>query len=641
MISRLTSQNFLRKRCRSVGFGALGFLAYAHVIRFRGLWPGDVDWTFRASDGDVAALDSTANYLGWEFYRRSPTWVWPIGKTVLLGPESGSSIGLTDSLPLLGIPLKFLLWWTEEPVQYLGIWVLLCFILQAVFAGRLLDALRVPRSILLPSVVLMTVLPTYLSRIGIHTPLSGHWVVLAALNLSFSDTLPLRKWTLLSVCAMAIQPYLGVMALLLCYCRVLGSWIADQRVGRGGIVTLTTTTLCSGFTAFQVGLFSFGRSALSTAGVGDFSANVMTLVDPVSDSPFAFTPSWSRFVLLPDVVDGPYQYEGFGFLGTGVILLTFISVSSWSLQSRRRVMTLGAVSVAAALLSALMNVPVMSMVALSVIVMVVIVWLRNVVQTNAQRMFAILALVTALILSVTNRVTLGANSFELFIPSPIVDSLGVVRVTGRFIWIVAFIVVIASITMVTRHVSSPKLRSVLIVACLIVQLLDSSYGVERQRKLLESRSIEPTLQSTLWKHIGNRYRSIAIVLPEPVPQIRNPSASEPDLIPNEDFWFAEGVLWADLGEFAAYRGIRLNAFYFGRDPLAAYEREAIELTDVVQNSGYADDTLYVFIDSRLWDVAKSQKRDGDVVGLLDGIPIVAPNLRSCTQCPLGEVTPVS
>jgi hypothetical protein len=131
------------------------------------------------------------------------------------------------------------------------------------------------------------------------------------------------------------------------------------------------------------------------------------------------------------------------------------------------------------------------------------------------------------------------------------------------------------------------------------------------------------------------------VLPEPVPQIRNPSASEPDLIPNEDFWFAEGVLWADLGEFAAYRGIRLNAFYFGRDPLAAYEREAIELTDVVQNSGYADDTLYVFIDSRLWDVAKSQKRDGDVVGLLDGIPIVAPNLRSCTQCPLGEVTPVS
>ncbi|MFM7891099.1 MAG: hypothetical protein ACKO8V_04240, partial [Actinomycetota bacterium] len=60
----------------------------------------------------------------------------------------------------------------------------------------------------------------------------------------------------------------------------------------------------------------------------------------------------------------------------------------------------------------------------------------------------------------------------------------------------------------------------------------------------------------------------------------------------------------------------------------------------IMTNTYQDDTLYVFTDSELWNQAKTFRRDQDVVGLLDGIPIVAPNLRACTSCSFDDVVQV-
>lgn len=624
----------------STRFGVVGFVAYTYAIRFRGLLPTSVDWLFRADDGDVSALDSTANYLGWEFYRRSAMWVWPIGKTTLLGPELGSSIGLTDSLPLLGVPLKFLTWWIDRPFQYFGLWIFLCFILQAVFAGRLLQKLGIPMFVLLPSILLFTLLPTFVSRIGIHTPLSSHWVLLVAINLSLSKTPTPGKWSLLSACAMAIQPYLGVMALLICHCSVFGSWIASRKFSIRGLRTALAATLSSGFTAFQVGLFAFGGTALSTGGVGDFSANVMSIVDPISDSPFAYTPSWSRYSLLPDVIDGPYQYEGFGFVGSGVLLLAVAAVLGWTAWTLRRIVAIGSVTLVVAVIGRMADVPMSSAILFGIVGIVVVVYVRSVLSSGVQRISASLLIVATSLIAVSNKVTLGSFSLELPLPPLLLEMLGVIRVTGRFVWIVTMIVVVASVAVSVRYVSSRSVLLTVVLVSLIVQLIDTSYGVARQGVILENRQSMSGLKSTLWDYIGEQYRSIAFVLPSPTPQLRNPSPLEFQLTPNEDFWFGEGVLWAELGEFAAHRGIHLNAFYFGRDPLAGYEREAIKLTKLVRTNSYADSTLYVFVDSELWNIAKSQRRRNDVVGLLDGIPIVAPNLNSCTQCSLADVQAV-
>ena len=115
--------------------GFIGFVYYALLTRFHGLNPFDVDWMLPFWRGSI---DSAQHYLGWEFFRQAPLLQWPPGKSPNLGPKGGSGVALTDSLPLFAFIFKPLTFWFTQPFQYFGIWVLTCFVLQAIFAWKLL-----------------------------------------------------------------------------------------------------------------------------------------------------------------------------------------------------------------------------------------------------------------------------------------------------------------------------------------------------------------------------------------------------------------------------------------------------------------------------------------------------------------------
>ena len=52
--------------------------------------------------------DSAQHYLGWEFFRNTPLWQWPIGANYPLGMELSSSIVFTDSIPIAAFIAKLL-----------------------------------------------------------------------------------------------------------------------------------------------------------------------------------------------------------------------------------------------------------------------------------------------------------------------------------------------------------------------------------------------------------------------------------------------------------------------------------------------------------------------------------------------------
>ena len=62
---------------------------------------------------------------------------------------------------------------------------------------------------------------------------------------------------------------------------------------------------------------------------------------------------------------------------------------------------------------------------------------------------------------------------------------------------------------------------------------------------------------------------------------------------------------------------------------------------IVQTSNYRSDTLYVFIYSDMWESAKANHRATDLIGILDGIPIVAPGLEGCEDCDFTNFVPLS
>lgn len=298
-----------------VAGGALGAVAFAASLGLRLVDPQFVTWTFRE--------DWSLNFFGWHLFRAG-SWEWPLGATPLLRAPVGSSIGLTDSIPLLAFPLKLLHPWLPPAFQYLGLWILLSFILQG-FWGVLLMRLVTNRPMLqLLGAALLVMSPPLLFRIN-HTALTAHWLLLAALWVYFAQSgKPLHKllrwWALIGGCAAATQPYLFLMVasiLVASYARRI--IIAPRQTLRACLHFAALSGMCA-FLLWQCGYFIVEDSTdLGAQGLGLLSLNLLAPFVPLQ-----------RSTLLPD---GPirlasqWQYEGYAYLGAGMLLLGIVAVT--------------------------------------------------------------------------------------------------------------------------------------------------------------------------------------------------------------------------------------------------------------------------------------------------------------------------
>ena len=82
---------------------ALFVIATAAFIYFTGgaiLNPTNVKWLYWG--------DPSANYLGWQFFRDTPLFQFPIGSLPNFGKGFSASIMHTESLPLIALPLKLI-----------------------------------------------------------------------------------------------------------------------------------------------------------------------------------------------------------------------------------------------------------------------------------------------------------------------------------------------------------------------------------------------------------------------------------------------------------------------------------------------------------------------------------------------------
>jgi hypothetical protein len=303
---------------------ACGALAFAAALGPSLIDPQNIDWLMR---GDFAM-----HFLGWHLYRTSP-WEWPLGSTPHLIWPVGSSVGLTDSIPIVSFLFKLFDPLLPPTFQFIGLWLVLCFALQGAF-GVLLMRLATPNAVLQVLGALVFVLsPPLAYRFG-HAALSAHWVLLAAiwLALKYDANVPSRggsvRWALLVGVTAAIQPYLLFMVALM----MLGTYASYLVVApqRGATIAAHAA---GGVAAALVGLWQSGSLMVPTAaglmvgGFGAYSANLLTFVMPTELNTF--------FVLGPVHYSNPLQYEGYAYLGGGVIALGTV-VLVGGLGSRER-----------------------------------------------------------------------------------------------------------------------------------------------------------------------------------------------------------------------------------------------------------------------------------------------------------------
>lgn len=294
---------------------AIGAVFFASIAGTRILDPTSIAWLMKG--------DWVPHYFGWHYFRHEP-WHWPPGAVHGYYAPLGTSIGLTDSIPLVGYALKPVAAWLPTPFQYLGPFLLASFTLQGALGARLI-ARRVPAlSAQVLGAALFVLLPTLLIRVG-HAALCAHWLILWALLVATREPSTRFRppvWAALGLTAGMVQPYLAAMVLV-----VLGATAAaPQTAPVTRRLAALGTALAATVTGWWVsGLFLLsGGSSLAAGGLGYYSMNLLAFVSPGG---------WSSFLpAIPNASEGQ-AYEGFQYLGLGILL---VLAAALAFSTRRR-----------------------------------------------------------------------------------------------------------------------------------------------------------------------------------------------------------------------------------------------------------------------------------------------------------------
>ena len=299
--------------------GALAFWRFGPKI----FAPGSISW-FRG--------DSTWHFLTWDFFRNEP-WHFPPGRIEGFLAPLGTSIGGGDALPLLAFPFKLLSPVLPEHFQYLGLWLLVNYIFQGVFGYLLVRTFSPNRSLALLAALLLIFSPVMIFRAG-HIALSSQWLILFALWHYFASSRLAAEhgqrgrykrtytalWLIIVGLAGLIHPYLAAMVFVLAFVSILSVSILSVSVlsvsvsqawnrplAPGYALTLVLSlVLLLGLEWWVSGLFGLGQGG----GFDFYTLNPNTLINPLT---------YSRF--LPALPLKAGQYEGFAYLGLGILVL--------------------------------------------------------------------------------------------------------------------------------------------------------------------------------------------------------------------------------------------------------------------------------------------------------------------------------
>lgn len=511
---------------------AAGVLVFERCLGFRVLDTRALDWIFHWG------IDPSVNFMGWHMFRSEP-WSLPPGILHSYGHPVGSSIGITDSLPVVAMPLKVIDAWLPPTFQFLGLWYLACFVLLAVFGGLLVATATASPWLQALGGSLIALSPTLIHRMG-HASLSGHWLIVAALWLHVRcrdngmSRGRLALWLALLWVAAGVTPYIAAMVVAL----AVPSLIAKLR---DGVIPALATGLAfaavTGVGWWASGYFVLDDDDLRNSGFGILSTNLLAPFDAPAGSLLAR-------ILSIDLASAD-QLEGYCYFGLGVFWL--IAVALAAARHRRR----GTREEPASR-------PGRRIVGL---------------QGATDIAFAIVLLGLGLF-AVSSTVTFGTRVLFEYDPSwwgPVT----LLRASGRFIWPLYYALVFALVGVVARRLTRRAAIAVL-AAAVMLQAADLWGPLATVRAAHATELVDP-LPSRFWDRVPPRYEHLVL----------NPT----------NMCSPAGFDYRYFALAAGRAHMTINAGYAARHDPAAVAAYCRTLADDTANRRVREDTLYVVADA--------------------------------------------
>ena len=372
------------------------------------------DWIFLTGERDMPQ-----HYIGFCMYRTSP-WQFPIGLVTTASAPHDMSVIYTDAIPLFAFVGKLLDPVLPQIFQYLGIYGLISMMLTGGLGGLIIYEYTGEKSLAVISSMFYSMSWILIYRMFYHTSLTSHWLILLAFYLwkrlkPEKDTA--RNCLVLfcfSAAALLIHPYLWAMCGGIVAMSLAEYLMTSRDVKRTllyGAVFCMTGLAC----LYVFGAFTGGTKA--SLGSGSYEANLNTFFNSMG------------YGLLPGLPVALLQYEGFGYLGAGVLLLILIAAFAAAAGRTRPHM-------------------------------------------NRHRWMMLLTAVCFIIFSIIPEISLGEH---ILVNIPLGKAgrtvVGIFRSNGRFIWPVCYMLLTAALVFVSRHMDTRR-AVVLAVVCLILQTAD-------------------------------------------------------------------------------------------------------------------------------------------------------------------------
>ncbi|BAP57835.1 hypothetical protein THII_3538 [Thioploca ingrica] len=546
LIAKWTQRNPLSF---SLTIGAiLGGAFFIQVFNLKILVPTEIGWLMQS--------DWEWHFMGWHIFRSEP-WHFPLGKLTHFWFPIGTTIGYTDSIPLLALLLKPWSLLLPTHFQYFGLWLLSCFILQGVFAALLLRLLTPHLILQTLGIIFFIIHPVLLHRFA-HLALCAHWLVLAGLWLSFKSWpnatafTPLKLWWILISLAATIHPYLTVMVMGLAMAFYAHWWLIERRctlVAAGlQLASLGITIL---FLWWVIGYFVIeSNQDLSGQSFGYYSMNLLAPLLPQQE--------WSLFFReLPVATAG--QYEGFNYLGAGVLLL-----GAWSGYELSQ---------------------------------------RPPTKTTLKRLFFLgIICLGFTLLAISNKVTVGPLVLLEF-KADFLNTLAVFRSSGRFFWPVNYALLFLILQLlIRRNRHFLKLTLFYFSLGLIIQEIDFypkhlvyhqlSHGPQAQF------AWENPLKSAWWKFALPHYQHITFI---------------PPIACGE-----EAAPFGPVSLLAGQYGLTINTGRLARAEVEKTMQYCQQLFQAVREGQVKSDTIYIIHPNHL-ETFKQSAKVPLTCNLIDGI----------------------
>lgn len=394
----------------------------------------------------MAGGDLSQHYLGWRAYRASP-WTFPFCLTDRLSYPVTTSIMFTDSIPLLAVFFKILSPILPNTFQYFGLFGFFTYVLQGGFGALLLRKLKCSTFVSLMGSAIISFMPTIMQRMFDHTSLASQWTILAALCLFFSGSAHSKQmykkimlWCLLAFITTGLHLYLTVMMLVILfgYCFSLLLIIGPAKL-KTVVATFLFPLLTALFSIFIFGGF-VGKNTLSGSLPDRFTSDVMALFN--SDG-------WSRFGWRGFTFAYDGQYEGFAYLGIGVIGLVFLFLFTFVFSAAPRLVV--------KLKAKRSNAKTFN--------------LRKFIIEHPKTFSIIIVIFISLLLGWGSTISLSEKTIFIYpIPEKLLGIWGIFRATGRFTWIAVYSITALVIAFTARRYK--RAGKYLIIVALVLQFMD-------------------------------------------------------------------------------------------------------------------------------------------------------------------------